>query len=126
MAPRFTVRYLGVWDTVGALGAPAILPLSKVLNREHAFHDVGLTPFVESARHAVAIDERRSLFPPEPWGDLTALNAGKGVAVDHPDAPYQEKWYCVPGGSNQGALFSRRGRIGVSERGRPWISTWST
>jgi uncharacterized protein (DUF2235 family) len=92
-AQLLKIAYLGVWDTVGALGFPAIIPFSKRLNRKHAYHDTQLTDFVERARHAVAIDERRALFPPTLWGDLSALNRSKGFEPDSPDAPYQERWF---------------------------------
>jgi uncharacterized protein (DUF2235 family) len=115
--PRLNIRYLGVWDTVGALGLPSILPWERFINREHAFHDIGLNDFVESARHAVAIDERRSLFPPEPWGDLTALNAGKGFTVDSPNAPYQEKWFPGTHGSVGGGGDVR----GLSDGALAWV-----
>ena len=116
-APPLTIRYLGVWDTVGALGVPKVMPLSRMLNRRHRFHDIGLTDFVESARHAVAIDERRALFPPEPWGDLTAINQAKGASVDAPHAPYQEKWFPGTHGSVGGGGDVR----GLSDGALAWV-----
>jgi uncharacterized protein (DUF2235 family) len=92
-APPLSVRYLGLWDTVCALGVPAIVPFSGFLNRKHRYHDVALTEFVEQARHAVAIDERRALFPGVSWGDLAELNEAKGFPADDPNAPCQEKWF---------------------------------
>ena len=62
--PRLQVTYLGVWDTVGALGIPARYKLLSWVNEKHEFHDTGLSPFVRSARHAVAIDERRKWSAP--------------------------------------------------------------
>lgn len=55
------VRFLGVFDTVGALGVPG------AIGRAHQFHDVTLGPQVEHARHAVAIDEHRIKFEPALW-----------------------------------------------------------
>ncbi|MBX9745409.1 MAG: DUF2235 domain-containing protein, partial [Hyphomonadaceae bacterium] len=49
------IQYLGVWDTVGALGVPERIPLSAVFNRRHRFHDCDLSRSVEWARHALAI-----------------------------------------------------------------------
>ena len=92
-APLLRVKYLGVWDTVGALGVPELLPFSGWINREYDFHDPSLDSFVESARHAVAIDERRKLFPPVLFGDLAELNLAAGFKNDDPKAPYQEKWF---------------------------------
>lgn len=67
--PDLKISYLGVWDTVGALGLPSRFGISKFFNRKYQFHDVALTPFVERARHAVAADERRRTFEPTLWND---------------------------------------------------------
>jgi uncharacterized protein (DUF2235 family) len=116
-APPLTVRYLGVWDTVAALGVPAVFPLSRWLNRKHAFHDPSITDFVENARHAVAIDERRATFPATMMGNLTELNQAKGKAVDAPDAPYQEKWF--PG--VHGAVGGGGDIRGLSDGALDWV-----
>lgn len=116
-APPLTIKYLGVWDTVSALGVPKVMPLSGMLNRKHRFHDAALTSFVERARHAVAIDEARALFPPEPWGDLTDLNAAKGFAASDPDAPYQERWFPGTHGSVGGGGDIR----GLSDGALAWV-----
>lgn len=60
------VRFIGVWDTVGALGIPAG-PLRSISRRRHAFHDVQLSRIVDVACHALAIDERRGAFKPTLW-----------------------------------------------------------
>jgi uncharacterized protein (DUF2235 family) len=59
MAPK--IRFLGVFDTVGALGVPGIT------RKHYKFHDVELTTQVERARQALAIDERRLTFAPCMW-----------------------------------------------------------
>lgn len=116
-APPLTIRYLGVWDTVAALGVPANLPLSGRMNRKHEFHDPSVTGFVESARHAVAIDERRATFPATLFGDLTALNAARGKTPDVLDAPYQEKWFPgVHGGVGGGGDIR-----GLSDGALGWV-----
>ena len=94
-ALQMTTKYLGVWDTVDALGLPDILPGSDWFNREYDYHDASLDAFVENARHAVAIDERRKLFPAVPFDDINGLNAVRGFASEDEDAPYQERW--IPG-----------------------------
>lgn len=68
------IRYLGVWDTVGALGIPRVLPISLGLNKQYQFHDTALSRSVQYARHAVAIDERRAAFAPTLWSNLDAFN----------------------------------------------------
>lgn len=75
------LRYVGVWDTVGALGVPGHLAALQWLNNGLRFHDTSLSRGVDAARQAVAIDERRRLFPPSLWDNLDALNAaGEGPA----------------------------------------------
>ena len=80
-AVPFDVAYLGVWDTVGALGVPGYFTAAPLLNRKYAFHDTTVTPMVRAARHAVALDERRKAFRPTLWSNLQALN---GAAADPP------------------------------------------
>ena len=62
------VDFLGVFDTVGALGLPG---LSR---HGPQFHDVQLSRQVLRARHALALDETRLKFAPTFW-----------EAPDHPD-----------------------------------------
>jgi uncharacterized protein (DUF2235 family) len=70
-----SIRYLGVWDTVGSLGIPRLLPVSIGLNARYQFHDTALSRSVEQARHAVAIDERRAPFAPTLWSNIEKFNA---------------------------------------------------
>ncbi|MEH2063792.1 MAG: DUF2235 domain-containing protein [Nostoc sp.] len=63
---RVPIQMLGCWDTVGALGIPDItswLPIAKLWNQKYQFYDATLSPIVENAFHAVAIDEKRRVFP---------------------------------------------------------------
>ena len=64
------IAFLGVWDTVGALGIPSSLgPVARLVNRRHQFHDVALSSRVRRACHALAIDEQRRAFQPSLWGE---------------------------------------------------------
>ncbi|HYA80024.1 MAG TPA: DUF2235 domain-containing protein [Methylocystis sp.] len=60
------IKFLGVWDTVGALGIPGQL-LAADNEKKFAFHDTGPCPIVKHARHALAIDEHRDQFVPTLW-----------------------------------------------------------
>lgn len=63
-----TIHFMGVWDTVGALGIPDELPIDFLFRRKkERFHDTKLGDNVLRARHAVAIDERRRSFAPTLW-----------------------------------------------------------
>lgn len=60
------IRFVGVWDTVGALGAPGLL--GQLFNKDkYQYHDIGLNPAIQNAFHALAIDERRKPFKPDLW-----------------------------------------------------------
>jgi uncharacterized protein (DUF2235 family) len=59
--PEVPICFLGVFDTVGALGVPG------ALSRRHQFHDVRLGAGVQVARQALAIDEPRMKFEPCLW-----------------------------------------------------------
>lgn len=61
--PSPPIRFIGVWDTVGALGAPGVL--GQLLHRnKYKFHDIGLNSNIQHAFHALAIDECRKPFAP--------------------------------------------------------------
>lgn len=60
-----TVRMVGVWDTVGSLGIPAIFGGIDV--DRYGFLDTGLHPCIKNAYHALAIDEHRAQFPATLW-----------------------------------------------------------
>lgn len=64
------VHFMGVWDTVAALGVPwraVSMVLDKVPFSRHTFHDFKLSKRVKHARHAIAIDDKRKTFHPIPW-----------------------------------------------------------
>lgn len=87
-APVLRIAYLGVWDTVGALGVPRHVPLfGRLTARKYRFHDADLSGMVRAARHALALDERRGTFRPALWRNVAALNAG---AVGE---PYRQLWF---------------------------------
>jgi uncharacterized protein (DUF2235 family) len=55
------IKFVGVWDTVGALGIP--LDVLKNANMKfYEFHDTKLSDIVENAYHAIAIDEHRLAY----------------------------------------------------------------
>ncbi len=70
----FIIHFIGVFDTVGALGMPAT-GVSTALMR---LHDTTLSRFVHYAYQAFAIDEHRREFVPCPW--MPNLTAGPGPA----------------------------------------------
>ncbi len=105
-----SVQYLGVWDTVGSLGVPDNLPFADAFNDKYRFHDESLSSFVVSARHAVAIDERRASFTPCLWDNIADLNANAGITdATSADRPYRQIWFpghhgSVGGGEDDGGI----------------------
>jgi uncharacterized protein (DUF2235 family) len=67
------IEFVGVWDTVGALGIPA--PFLGTLNSgRYLFHDTEPSKIIRHARHAVAIDENRQDFEPALWTPKPGLD----------------------------------------------------
>ena len=66
------VDFLGVWDTVAALGVPnktiGVL-LDRLPFARHRFHNFELSECVKHARHALAIDDERRTFHPLLWDE---------------------------------------------------------
>ena len=60
------IKFIGVWDTVGALGAPTPL-LGRLTRNRVSFHNTHLGKDVEHAYQALAVDERRRPFQPVLW-----------------------------------------------------------
>jgi uncharacterized protein (DUF2235 family) len=71
---------VGVWETVGSLGIPALF--GGVSSLLYGFLDTGLHPDVLNAYHAMAIDERRAEFPATLW---TSTSPGQTV---------EQVWFC--------------------------------
>ena len=65
------VDFIGVWDTVGALGIPEYLGWLNMFDPLHrySFHNVTLNPHIRHGRHAVAMDERRRPYMPALWSE---------------------------------------------------------
>ena len=66
------VHFVGVWDTVGALGIP--LSLMGMFDSDDEFYDTKMGSNVKFARHAMAIDEQRSDFEPTVWTPRSGVN----------------------------------------------------
>jgi uncharacterized protein (DUF2235 family) len=70
------IHFIGVWDTVGALGIPLIgLRSVDLLNRRWQFHDTSLSTTVDAAFQALAIDEKRGPFRPALWTQQPGASA---------------------------------------------------
>jgi len=106
------IHFLGVWDTVGALGAPLSGPSGWIITRffDIGFHSVELSSSIQAAFHALAIDERRWPYRPTHM----VFNAYQQSQPDH----FQEKWFpgdhCNVGGGGE--------TIGLSDLALQWMA----
>ena len=103
------IHFIGVWDTVGALGIP--LGVFSGLNADqYQFHDVTLSSYVDFAYHAVAIDEHRKPFAPTLWEQQeSAAQAGQVL---------RQMWFSGAH-SNVGGGY---GECGLSDTTFLWIA----
>ena len=80
------IKFLGVWDTVAALGVPiksVDVVIDKIPFLRHRFHDLRLSESVENAYHALAIDDERKTFHPTLWDpEITT------------DQTMKQVWFC--------------------------------
>ncbi len=72
------IHFLGVFDTVGALGVPGFRRFAP------RFHEVQLGDQVQRARHALAIDETRLKFAPTLWEAPEPSGHTTGVVTEDP------------------------------------------
>lgn len=65
------VEFVGVWDTVAALGFP-VKGLSVLFDTifSHKFHSYTLSKSIKFARHALSIDDERKTFHPILWDPI--------------------------------------------------------
>lgn len=67
-----TIKFIGVWDTVGAMGLP--FSFFGLIKDSHQFYDCKLGGNIEVARHALSLDEKRDDFEPTIWHPNHATN----------------------------------------------------
>lgn len=61
------IHFVGVWETVGALGIPAIGSWFPYARARYQFHDTELSKIVRYAYQGLALDEHRADFAPTMW-----------------------------------------------------------
>jgi uncharacterized protein (DUF2235 family) len=105
--PLPEIRFIGVWDTVGALGIPVHALSPPWLTKKYAFHDTTLSSYVKNAYHALSIDERRGPFEPTLW--VRKTKPGGGFEPMPADQTVEQVWFAgvhsdVGGGYPEPAL----------------------
>ncbi|MBE9033075.1 DUF2235 domain-containing protein [filamentous cyanobacterium LEGE 11480] len=105
---RVPIALLGCWDTVGALGIPDLipnLPIDYWVNKPYRFHDTNLSPLIQHALHATALDEQHKVFA------LTPMQVPAG-------SPTQLRQMWFPGDhARVGLSFSR----GLADLTLDWL-----
>lgn len=101
------VHFLGVWDTVGALGIPDNFGVLNLFDdaARYRFHDTELNEHVLNARHALALDETRTSFSPTLWSNVAARGS------------VQQLWF--PG--NHGDVGGGHIETGLSDGALKWM-----
>jgi uncharacterized protein (DUF2235 family) len=69
------IKFVGVWETVGALGVPGSL-FAAGNAQKFAFHDTSPCAVMEHGCHALAIDEHRHDFVPTLWTEPAPAGVG--------------------------------------------------
>ncbi len=86
---RVKITYLGIYDTVGAIGWDA-LAIPGLTSRLALHNNMRPTTIIQHCRHALALDEHRSSFNHTPFLAFVGHDAGEaergGEAADTPDA----------------------------------------
>lgn len=83
------IKFVGVWDTVGAIGNPVASMRSKVA--KYRFLDTHLRKSNLHAFHAVALDEHRASFEPTFW-TVTTENGAPPTSGRSLDA-VEQRWF---------------------------------
>jgi uncharacterized protein (DUF2235 family) len=99
------IKFIGVWDTVGALGIP-LRGLRGLTREKYQFHDTELSGTVQYAFHALAVDEHRAPFQPTLW-----LHKPK------PGQTVEQVWFCGAH-SDVGGGYTE---VGLSDIALDWM-----
>jgi uncharacterized protein (DUF2235 family) len=106
-AREVTIRFIGVWDTVGALGIPGVASWFPFSRKRYAFHDTDLSRIVQYAYQALALDEHRADFKPTKWTRPAATRGvGESSSAWKPEQiEVEQRWFVgahsdVGGGEN--------------------------
>ena len=115
------IQFIGVWDTVGALGLPdkLVIPAlrgidGKLREEWFGFLDTELSPRVVAACHALAIDERREPFLPTLWTDAR----GRPPRINQAGSGVRQVWF-AGAHSNVGGGYAD---TGLSDIALTWMA----
>ena len=94
-AQEVAIRFIGVWDTVGALGIPDVASWFPYARSRYRFHDTELSKIVQYAYQALALDEHRADFAPTKWTRLPeSLAPGESPTDKKPQQiEVEQRWF---------------------------------
>ena len=103
------IKFIGVWDTVGALGVPDV-PWIKW--GSDPFLDTNLRVSETFAFHAVAVDEHRESFSPTLWTKYIPKDPTATVVPPRPLSQVEQRWFVgahanVGGGYANDSLYEQ-------------------
>ena len=87
------IEFIGVWDTVGALGIPTSNTWFPGSRGKYQFHDVELSGIVRKAYHAVAIDEHREDYQPTMWARIAKGDDPAVKQVVKDNQTIEQRWF---------------------------------
>lgn len=112
---KVAIKFLGCWDTVGALGIPDLIPLfpfDNLVNEKYRFHNSKLSSIIEHARHAIAIDEKRKVF------NVTIMETEENFTGTLKQVWFPGDHGCIGGGSKE--------VLGLSNGALKWMAEEAT
>lgn len=92
---EITLRFIGVWETVGQLGIPDVASWFPFARGRYRFHDTELSGIVQLAYQALALDEHRADFAPAKWTRLPGT-LGPGETMTSKKASQievEQRWF---------------------------------
>ncbi len=86
------IKVVGVWDTVGSLGIPA-LNIPGVSRPTFGYLQTGLRLQIEHGYHALAIDEHRKAFEPTLWSIRTPKDVSEPRPALRSISNVEQRWF---------------------------------
>jgi uncharacterized protein (DUF2235 family) len=110
-AMRVPIKFVGVWDTVGALGIP-VFHISGISRSTFGWLNTGLRVPIQHGFHAMAIDEHRKSFSPTLWTKVIHKEPSAVNAAPRPLASVEQRWFVGAhanvGGGYQSDLLAQK------------------
>ncbi|MBR9728472.1 DUF2235 domain-containing protein [Shewanella intestini] len=106
--PSHRIAFVGVWDTVGAMGIPN--SFLGLFDDSDEFYDTKIGSNVAIARHALAIDEHRQDFKPTLWQPRDNLDM-------------QQVWFAGAHSNVGGSYLADKNGQMLSDNALQWMVT---